>query len=250
MAAPCAARKGLFVRTLPLAWREVVDPSDAALPRVRKLYECTLDLAERIPWEWIVSGVGRKPTRSDEWWPHLLIAEDGDGLPVGFFSGLYLPGYGGYACYLGVDPAARRRGVGRLLYQRLFSTFCRDASRLVEPLRFVIWESHRPDADADDAAQSNWQARLRLFAKVGAFWIDEVDFRVPNYMDRLAPPVKLELFLTPFDRPVERFDPPTLRKVIIGLHGRVYGQGPGDELYERAQDAAREPRLRPVADCG
>jgi hypothetical protein len=62
--------------------------------------------------------------------------------------------------------------------------------------------------------------------------------------------VRLELFLTPFDTPAERFDAAALRKVIARLHGRVYREGPGDELYDRAQDSAREPRLRPVAACG
>jgi GNAT superfamily N-acetyltransferase len=242
------------VRTVPLVCRDVTDPSDPALPRVRELYESTLDRAERIPWVWLVRGVGYKPTRRDRWWPHLLVAEEGQSKGVGsvqgFFYGSYLPGYGGYPCYLGVDPAARGRGIAPALYQRLFAAFRRDARRLNEPLPFAIWESHRPDPGDGAAALANWQARLRLFAKVGAYWIDGVDFRVPNYMDRAAPPVRLELFLTPFDTPAERFDAAELRRVIAGLHGRVYREGPGDELYGLAQDPSHEPRLRPVAACG
>ncbi len=240
------------MRTLPLALREVLTPADPGLPQIRRLYESTLDRAERIPWEWIVRGLGRKRSRRDRWWPHLIVAEGDDDSGAaavqGFFYGSYLPGYGGYACYLGVDPAARSRGVGRALYQRLFAAFRRDARRLDEPLRFAIWESHAPAPEDGAAAWANWQARLRLFERVRAQRIGGVEFLVPNYMDRAAPPVVLHLFLTPFDWPVERFDSATLRSVIAGLHERVYGQGPGSALFERAQDPAREPRLLPVAD--
>jgi GNAT superfamily N-acetyltransferase len=216
---------------------------------VRALYESTLDRAERVPWAWIVRRLGLQSTRHDRWWPHLLVAGGTAATVKGFYYGAYLPGYAGYACYLGVAPAARGRGLGRLLFRRLFAALRRDARRLDEPLPFVVWESHRPRPVDGPAAHANWQARLRLFAKVRAFWVDDVDFRAPNYMDPAAPPVELELFLTPFDTPAERFDAARLRTVIAGLHQRVYSQRPGDELYERAQDRVREPRLRPVADC-
>jgi GNAT superfamily N-acetyltransferase len=228
----------------------VTSPTDPDLPRVRELYESTLDSDERVPWAWIVRGLGHTPTRQDRWWPHLLVAGGASEGVQGYYYGSYLPGFSGYACYLGVDPAARGRGLGRLLFRRLFAAFRRDARRLDEPLPFVIWESHRPGSDDQPAAHANWQARVRLFAKVGAYWINGVDFRVPNYLDRSAAPVELELFLAPFDWPPERFDAPTLRRVIAGLHGRVYGQHPWNELYERAQDPAHEPWLRPVAECG
>jgi ribosomal protein S18 acetylase RimI-like enzyme len=231
-----------------LTCREVTSPSDPALPATRALYETTLDRAERIPWTWILHGLGRRRFRHGGWWPHLIVAEDPDGQALGYFYGAFLPGFAGYAGYLGVSSTARGRGVGRQLYQRLFAAFRRDARRLGEPLPFAIWESHRPGPEDDPEVWANWQARLRLFARVGAYWIDGVEFRVPNYMDRAAPPVDLELFLTPFDTPAGQFDAAMLRQVIGELHQRVYNQGPGDELYERAQEPTRGPRLRPVAE--
>lgn len=232
--------------------RELTSPADPALAATRRLYEATIDRETRIPWEWMAGGgepaerVARRRTGRDRWWPHLLVA----GEPVaGFAYGSLLPGYGGYACHVGVTPAARGRGVARHLFADLFACFRRDAERLVEPLPFVIWESHRPEpADGPDA-RANWQARLRLFARVGGLWVAGVDFRVPNYMDRGAPPVRLELFLRPFDTPAERLDAAALRSVVAGLHRRVYTIEPGDDLYERAQESAREPRLRPATDA-
>jgi GNAT superfamily N-acetyltransferase len=226
----------------------VIAPSDPALPEVRELFETTLDRAERIPWEWIVSGFDRRKVRRGGRWPHLVVAEDERGRVKGFFSGMYLSEFAGYACYLGVAPDARRLGIGRRLYQHLFAAFRRDARRLDEALPFVIWESHRPRPEDGPAARAIWQARLRLFGRVGAYRIDGVEFRVPNYMDRGAPPVDLELFLTPFDTPAERLGPSALRAAVAELHQRVYHQGPGDELYERAQNPARRPRLCPVAE--
>ncbi|HEY1376010.1 MAG TPA: GNAT family N-acetyltransferase, partial [Gemmataceae bacterium] len=200
-----------------------------------------------IPWDWMAGGLGRRRTGRDRWWPHLLAADDP---PAGFAYGSFLPGYGGYACYVGVAPAARGRGIARNLFQELFACFRSDAGRLVEPLPFTIWESHPPEATDGPEARTIWQARLRPFARVGGLWIAGVDFRVPNYMDRDAPPVKLELFLTPFDTPAERFDAAALRAVVAGLHRRVYTIEPRDELYELAQGPAREPRLRPAGEAG
>src|SRR5262249_51620173 len=147
---------------------------------VRELFETTLDRAERIPWEWIVSGLGRRKPGRGDLWPHLVVAEDQSGRAKGFFYGVYLPGFAGYACYLGVAPTARGHGIGRRLYQRLFAAFRRDARRLDEALPFVIWESHRPQSEDGPAAQETWQARLRLFERVGSYWIDGIEFRVPN----------------------------------------------------------------------
>jgi GNAT superfamily N-acetyltransferase len=231
-----------------LAVREITDPADPVLPQVRRLYERTIDRATRIPWGWIARGVGRRHTPHDRWWTHLLLAADAGGRALGFFHGAYLPGLGGYPCYLGVAPAARGHGLGRRLYERLFEAFRRDADRLVEPLPFALWESDPPTADDGDEAQINWRARLRLFERVGALWVAWVDFRVPNYMDDAAPATKLELFLRPFDTPAEQFKDAELRRVVGELYRRVYNQGPGDELYEQAFAPDRELLLRPVAE--
>jgi GNAT superfamily N-acetyltransferase len=227
---------------------EARKPDDRQLTAVRRLYESTIDRATRIPWEWMAGGLGQRRTGRDRWWPHLLVAPP-DGPPHGFAYGSFLPGYAGYACYLGVSPAVRGRGLGTALLEGLFTAFRGDAHDLVEPFPFGIWESHRPEPGDGPAAAANWRARLRLFEKVGGHWIDGVDFRVPNYMDRDGPPVRLELFVKPFDVPAEQFDAVALRAVVAGLHRRVYSERPGDELYERAQDPAREPLLRPAAEA-
>jgi GNAT superfamily N-acetyltransferase len=57
---------------------------------------------------------------------HALIAED-DGRVVGFLLGLAVPSAGvGYVHLVGIDPSARRKGVGKLLYQQ-FEHACRRA---------------------------------------------------------------------------------------------------------------------------
>src|SRR5579884_188741 len=92
---------------------EPSDPSDPAVEQGRRLYEATIDPAERIPWEWVARAAGYRPGRNAAWRPHLILAADGGRRePVlGFYYGSFIRGYGGYGCYLSVDPQARGRGV-------------------------------------------------------------------------------------------------------------------------------------------
>src|SRR5438309_11338470 len=94
--------------TAEIVCREILDVGDPVLPAARTLYETTLDEDERIPWEWLA----RTPERHREWKPgrrrsHLIVAtpKDDPNRAIGFGYGAFLPGYGGYVCYLGVDPA-------------------------------------------------------------------------------------------------------------------------------------------------
>src|SRR6476661_9605908 len=119
------------------AVHEVTRPDHPQLAAVRRLYEATIDRSTRIPWEWMSGGLGRPRTGRDRWWPHLLLTPP-DGPPAGFAYGSFLPGYGGYACYLGVAPAARGQGLGRALLEELFAAFRQDAADLIEPFPFAI----------------------------------------------------------------------------------------------------------------
>jgi hypothetical protein len=231
---------------------EALDPEDPAMEDAHRLYETTLDPAERIPWDWIVRAVaGRAKWRPGHWSPHLLMAgprsrQGAVGKPLGFAYGAHVPEYGGYACYLGVDPRQRRRGGATQLLRLLIQVLRVDAACEGVPLPFVVWESRRPAADAPAAAQASWQARLRLFARVGAGWVAGLTFLAPNFQRRGGPPVPLQLFLLPVDVPAEAFDPPVLRAVAGGLLERVYGRAAGDPLYGQTLPPGCRPVLKPV----
>jgi GNAT superfamily N-acetyltransferase len=232
-----------------LCW-ELLDPRDPLLPPVRQLYESTQAEAERIPWEWLLRGVGRRRRwRPGRWSPHLLVAaqDADDPAPLGFAYGAHVPEFGGYICYLGVDPATRGRGVGSRLFLHFYDVLQVDASASAEPLPFVVWESRAPGPDATDAERAMWQARLRHFARVGGWWIAGVTLQSPNYHDD-GPPVPLQLFLTPRQTPEERFDAIALRGVVDGLMRHVYGYERSDPRYRQTLPAACSPRLRPVTD--
>src|SRR5258707_1386462 len=111
-----------------------------------RLYERTLDPDERIPWIWIektVSG-GVKP---GGWRKHLILAApegrttDPNGL-AGYVYGAFIPGYGGYLCYVGVADWARRMGIGTKLYEAFFEAMRNDAKAAEEPLPFVVLGGH------------------------------------------------------------------------------------------------------------
>ncbi len=234
---------------------EVRDPNDDALGEARRLYEATLDPAERIPWQWIAGAVaGRLRWRPGERCAHLILAADRSrrgtaGRPLGFVYGTHLPGYGGYACYLGVDARQRGRGAATRLLRLLISAMRFDADCAGESLPFVVWESHHPGPDASEQERALWQARLRLFERVGGRWISGLTFLAPDFRRRPGPPVPLQLFLIPVDTPAEAFDADALRGVAAGLYRRVYGIGEGDELFEGSLPPTCRPVLRPIAEA-
>jgi ribosomal protein S18 acetylase RimI-like enzyme len=233
---------------------ELLDPEDAALMEARRLYEATLDPAERIPWAWIAQAVAsRTQWRPGEWSPHLLLAAPRTGRgsfarPVGFAYGAHVPGYGGYACYLGVDTQHRGRGAGTRLLRLLIKVFQVDAACEGSPLPFVVWESNRPKPDAPAQAWDLWRTRVRLFERVGAWWISGLTFLAPDFQRRSGPPVPLQLFLIPVETPREEFDAAALRQVAAGLYRRVYGRHPGDPLFDETL-AAGHLQLRPVEEA-
>jgi len=226
--------------------REILDLEDPVLPAARLIYESTLDEDERIPWQWLA----RTPERSRQWRPgqrrsHLVVAtpKDDPNQAIGFGYGAFLPGYGGYVCYMGVDPAARRRGAGTLLFRFLFRLIDSAARISALPLPFIIWESHRP---IDPAL---WAARLRVFDKVGGLWLRGAEMLTPNYMHDDAPPVRLQLFLRPWADPVEAFDADRLRAAVEGLYDQVYRIDPDDPLRRDTLDGMVNPRLVPAVEA-
>src|SRR5262249_48064180 len=73
-------------------------------------------------------------------------------------------------------------------------------------------------------------------------------FQSPNFADPAGPPVPLLLFLVPRQTPAAALDAEALRGVAAGLHEHVYGNDPGDPLYELTLPPDCRPELRPVAD--
>ncbi len=231
---------------------ELLDASDPLLADVRRLYESTLAPAERIPWEWLQRAVARRVAwRPGLYCPHLLVAAaraaSGQLGPVnGFVYGGHVPVYGGYGCYLGVEEAARRRGVATRLLEQFFREVAVDAGAEGTGLPFVIWESRRPEADAPPATWDLWAARLRLFTRVGGLWLEGVDFLAPDFAAR-GPPVPLQLFLKPVDEPTESFDADRLSAVVRGLHRNIYLQDEDSPLVRATLPPGCRPQLCPAA---
>jgi len=230
-----------------IACREIVDSSDPMLPDVGRLYEETLAADERIPWMWIEKSIeNRNQIKPGGWKRHLLIASVDEPL-AGFAYGGMIPDYGGYLCYLGVAAWARRLGIGTRLYEEFFQHVKLDAAELSQSLPFVVWESHRPEADAPSDDWKLWSARVRLFDRVGGMWIEGVDFLSPNYSDEdETPPVPLQLFVKPLDLPTDEFDAERLRQIVAGLLVRVYRSKPGESLYDGTLTVDCHPRLVPA----
>jgi hypothetical protein len=113
-------------------------------------------------------------------------------------------------------------------------------------LPFVVWESREPGPVATEEERDLWRARLRLFARVGAWRVDGLTFFAPNFERRGGEPVPLRLFLVPSDRPADAFDATALRAVAAGLLEQVYGRPPNDRLHRVTLPPGCEPVLRPV----
>ncbi|HEX4612608.1 MAG TPA: GNAT family N-acetyltransferase [Urbifossiella sp.] len=229
--------------------------TDPAIRAAGLLYERTLDPDERIPWEWIERGITTGSARTVGWRRHLILAAPGgraarpDQL-AGYAYGSFIPGYGGYLCYLGVDEASRGGGVGRQLFEAFFEGVTADAAAAGEPLPFVVWESYRPEPDELPAVHANWAARVRLFDKVGGLWVKGVDFLTPSFAAEAADPVPLQLFVKPMGRPASAFTAEKLLGVVEGLYERVYRIDPGDSLFDRTLTPDCRPKLVPAREAG
>jgi hypothetical protein len=231
---------------------EALDVTDPMVQAAGRLYEQTLDPDERIPWYWIERSVAeRAKTKPGGWTKHLILAApegkaDDPASLAGFVYGALIPGYGGYLCYVGVALWARRMGVGSRLYDQFFRVLQVDAGETGDKLPFVVWESHRPGPDAPPEDRELWNARVRLFDRVGGLWVEGVDFLAPNFAEDDGDPVPLQLFVKPVDLPASAFTGERLRALIGGLHERVYRNEPDEPLFDEALPPSCELRLVPA----
>lgn len=228
---------------------EPFDLTDPLMRAAERLYEATQKPDERIPWGWIARSV----KASANWRPgqpgrHLLLAmpeqrrDDPDAL-AGFAYGTQIPGYGGYISYIGVAAEFRQRGVGSRLFRQMFRLLEADAGAADEALPFIVWESHKPEPGAADADWKLWEARTRLFDRVGGLWVDGLELHTPNYSVEDGPPVLLQLFVKPMAE--ARPDPHELAR---GLLERVYRMTPDDPLYQATMAKSRA-KLRPALEA-
>lgn len=239
-----------FEQTTPevVCW-EALRPRGKALRQARRIYEACLPEEERIPWRWIKEGLSEERVWDGERWScHLLLAGrrrfgEGKRRVVGFAYGAYVPGFGGYGGYLGVDPHYRGQGLGMRLWRLLIQRLQLDAACAGVPLPFVVWESRPPAKDAEASEQAIWRSRLRLWAKVGALRIGGVRFLMPNLMDPRRSPVGVQLFLKPVDLPPAAFDATVLRSVVSGLHRLIYELPDDDRLATATLPATVQPAL-------
>jgi hypothetical protein len=232
---------------------EALHAKEPAVRQARRLYKASLPAEERIPWRWIKDGLGRSwDGRDSDWRCHLLLAElrrrrSAKQRVVGFAYGAYVPGYGGYGAYLGVTERCRGRGVGTRLWRLLKQRLQLDAACAGVPLPFLIWESRPPAPGASVAEETVWRARLRLWARVGAWLVQGVKFLTPNFADPDGCPVAEQLFLMPLEAPASAFDSATLHDVVAGLHRHVYGHSARDPLVGATLPRGCRLSLAPLA---
>ncbi|MGL4422481.1 MAG: GNAT family N-acetyltransferase [Gemmataceae bacterium] len=214
-----------------------------ALDSARRLYESTLDADERIPWQWIERSIAAGTKPGATWQKHLIVAvaDDDPDHVVAYIYGAFLPGYGGYVCYLGVAPDYRRQGLSAPLFEAMTGAFRADAAQMAEPLPFVVWESYRPQEQPE-----LWEARVRSFARAGGRWVQGLTLQSPNYEDAEGDPVPLQVFVRPEEEPADSFGPERLRELVAQLLIRVYKEKPGDRLYESTLLPGIQPRLAPA----
>ncbi len=234
------------------------EPAEIATPileATRSLYERTIDEDERIPWMWIERAVGERHLRRPTGWAkHLILASDGPNFDdprslVGYAYGAFIPGFGGYLCYVGVDESARQKGVGSRLFESLVRAFQADAAYAGESLPFVLWESYRPTEDDPPTFHELWKARAKTFGRAGGLWAEGIELVTPNYGDEdPIASVPLQLFVKPVDEPVASFTPDRLGAIARQLLEKVYHEKPGDWFHDRTVDALQEPRLRPAIE--
>jgi GNAT superfamily N-acetyltransferase len=227
---------------------EILSPTDPLIEQVRNLYQSTQKVEEQIPWEWIEGSLSQKAYwKPGRWLPHLLVTADVTenfvGPVHGFIAGGHVPDYGGYVSYVGVDPSARKRGLGTLLYESMFAAFREDARNSKAPLPFVVWESCQPALDDPISEWNLWSARMKLFERVGAYWVGGLDFLSPNFMEEEEDPITLQLFVKPVESAPSEFDSARLRRIALELQQKVYRLSEDDPLVTGSLPPGCSPRL-------
>jgi GNAT superfamily N-acetyltransferase len=216
---------------------EILDTNDIRLTSVRKLYETTLDESERIPWDWIERGLNRRAKgKSRSKIPHLIVRESQtDETEVdGFVLGLTIPQWAGYLSYLGVNDQVRGKGIGRDLMESMIERMEFEASRQGFETPYVIWESQPPSQDDPSIDWEIWRARMRLFERIGGYWVKGLCFQSPNYIDPLADPTELELFIRPMDWSKTEIESIGLKRIAFQLYRNVYGLGASNPIVRNS----------------
>jgi hypothetical protein len=179
--------------------------------------------AERIPWTWITSAIPQNTRIPRQY--HVLVAQRDTATDVGpvygFVVGMRMQ-KGGYLSYVAVDPRARGRGVGAMLYRGLIRKLRRSAHAAGREFPFLLWDSRPPSPADGPEVRDNWTSRLALFKKIGGYWIDGVQFTSPNWLNPRAGDVPLEFFLRPVDDDRADFNEGRLRRIVRGLLKNIY----------------------------
>src|SRR5207245_2061918 len=106
----------------------------------------------------------------------------------------------------------------------------------------------RPETSAPAEEWELWRARLRPFARGGGGWGGGLTFYAPDFARRRGPPVPLQTYLIPGDRPAAHLYAAKLREVAAGLLREVYRREEGDALFDRTLPPDCRPELRPVPE--
>lgn len=204
----------------------------ADLAALEAIYLDAFDEAARDPWEWVLDKVADGS--------FLITMARLDGRAAGLAVQAVLPRAGVvFGIYLAVDRPLRRGGIGSSIVAALYRFTVR-----LPGVNGGLAEVDRAEDAADEADRLVRQARLRLYASLGAYPLPQVTgYAGPDL--RGSGMVPFHLVWWPVERAAEELDGPALRAMVTELWAVAYDLSVDDEpTLQDVLDRLVEPESR------
>lgn len=139
--------------------------------------------------------------------------------------------------YMAIEADMRNRGIGRLAVKRTLDLLRRSH----RGLRYAMFEVHRPIEEEDEARQRIDRRRIEFYRRLGAFWVQGVDYRIPAADD----PTRSIAYDPMFFRLRRSHDETEIRSGVLLMARDNFEGEHGDPRWLRLQRSL--PRMTIVA---
>jgi GNAT superfamily N-acetyltransferase len=162
--------------------KEIKSAADFPLDEIRKLYESSFRIDERVPWEFFEYDL-KKKRRKTEGILHVFSVRKGTEI-IGFGLSIFYWEFS-YPAYIAIAKKCRNKGIGSQLVMKIKEVAFRDAEKYrVTPL--ILFEVEKPELARNKDEKSAIFNRIKFYQKFNALFLD-VDYIEPPLLGKELP---------------------------------------------------------------